>query len=424
VVRHGEEIEDIEAIGPTATVDPTPMIDGPWWGDSPWFTDAPLSVSQLRYLAAAGFPPARARIAADALRRLLPRTVCLAAAADHSTRMLIAPLYQTFVPYVTPLLALGCDLAEAKPWEDEHLLKRLLIPSEHWGAATEVAVGAALQRSGLNVDREPRGRDNKRPEYVVHLNNWRYFVEVKTNPDSLAETRADELQNGLMWLHGDLAEFGCKVAIRGSNKLHRLLMDPAAMIPKGLGSDLRADLRRYLAAAKTSGGPIAGRHAVGDYLTVEVGEDIGSVGTSVSLIPEVTDEKSAYRIIRKIREAATQMPRAGSGMAVVEVGSAHNLAVLHDALCTAFAATPAAFEPIRAVVFHVGVPTESGHRLRRVFGGPAPGRRLDATEQKLLRALLLPRFDGGEVVKETLYGTGTSRLHEFTIEPSTGGGPR
>jgi hypothetical protein len=46
VVRHGDEVEDIEAIGPTATVDPRPMIEGPWWGENlrgsgTWNTKSP-----------------------------------------------------------------------------------------------------------------------------------------------------------------------------------------------------------------------------------------------------------------------------------------------------------------------------------------------------------------------------------------------
>jgi hypothetical protein len=416
VVHHGEEVEEVEAIGPTATVDPGPMIDGPWWGDAPWLTSGALSPVQLQYLAEAGYPPPLARVAVQALQRLLPRETCVELAREHETRMFIAPLYQTFVPFVMPLLALGCDLAEADLWDDPHLLKRLLIPSEQWGAATEVAVGAALKRAGLSVEREPRGRDEKRPEYAVHLDFWRYFIEVKTNPDSLAELRARQLEQGLGWLHGDLAELGRRVVIAGTEKLQKLLMDANLAPKESLGSQLRADLRRYLEGVKREGARV-GRQAAGEYLNVVIAdrEDVdGSIGTTLALLPEVSDEKASYRIIRKIREAANQMPRAGRGIAVVEVGAARNLVALHAALHTAFASTPAAFEPIRALVFYVGEPIITGHRRRRLFGTPAPRVRLDPAEHKLVRALLLPRIEDGDIVEEHIHGTNESRLVEFT----------
>lgn len=413
VVRHGVEIEDIEAVGPTATVDPRPMIEGPWWGDKPWFT-AGLSEPQARFLRDAGYAPKLLLQAADGLRRLLPRDLCTMLAREHETRMLIAPLYQTFVPFLVPLLALGCDLVEAAPWEDHHQLKRLLIPAEHWGAATEVTVAAALKRAGLRFDREASGRDEKKPEYLVHLDFWRYFVEVKTNPDSLADTRAVQIEQSLMWLHGDLAERGV-VAISGSDELHMLLKDPKVVLREELGLELRQDLRAFLDRTKIAGRPAGGRYRVGSYLVVEAVGDSSRRGTRIALAPETTDEEDANRVVRQIRRAARQMPSASRGFAVVEIGSLRNIVVLQEILEAAFAITPKAFEPIRGVVFHVGSPTDTGHRLRRILGRAAPGRRLDPAEERILRALLLPRVQGEHVIRQTIYGE-SNQLFEFTIE--------
>jgi hypothetical protein len=252
----------------------------------------------------------------------------------------------------------------------------------------------------------------------VHLDFWRYFVEVKTNRDSLAATRAEQLERGLMSLHGDLSEFGI-IAIEGSDTLHALLTDPATVLRDGLGLELRKDLRALLDQARVSGRPPIGRHDVGRYLMVTVGAQ-GEWGTRVGLAPETSDEEEANRVIRQIRRAAKQMPLAGRGFVIVEIGSVRNVVVLQRAFETAFANDPGAFEPVRGLVFHVGTPTETGHRLRRVFGGAAPGRRLDAAEQKILRALVSPRLEGGELVRETLYGEGTSKLVEITIESSGG----
>jgi hypothetical protein len=413
VVRRGDEIEDAEAVGPTATVDPTPMIEGPWWGEKPWFTDG-LSARQLEFLLDAGYPRKLLLQAADGLRRLLPNEICVKLAQDHETRMLIAPLYQSYVPFIRPLLALGCDLVEAASWDDEHQLKRLLIPAEHWGAATEVAVAAALKRAGLRFDREAPGRGDKRPEYLVHFDFWRYFVEVKTNPDSLADTRAAQLEQSIAWLHADLAESGV-VTISGSGELHALLKNPALPLPENTASELRRDLRAFLGRPK-GGYLAANRHDVGRYLVVEVAAEPAPQGTSISLAPETTDEEDARRVVRQIRRAAKQMPTAGKGFVVVEIGSFRNIVALQEVLETAFAVAPEAYEPVRGVVFHAGEPTQTGHRLRRVFGGPAPTRLLDAAEQKVLRALVLPRVEGGDTVRETLYGAGRSKLLEIAVE--------
>lgn len=413
IVRQGDDIiDEAEATGPTATVDPAPILEGPWWGDRPWFADNGLSSGQLGYLEEAGYPRPIAQNAADALRRLFPRDVCTTLALDHETRMLIAPLYQTFVPFVTPLLALGCDLIEAHLWDDEHLIKRLIIPSEHWGAATEVSVAAALRRAGLRPEREPRGREAKRPEYVVQLDFWRYFIEVKTNPDSVAEKRAERLQRGLLWLHEDLAHEGHNLVVTGSEKLQCLLADARVPLPDSLASDLRRDLRRYLDQGK-SANLTPGRHTVGDYLLVDVEPaDPGSSGRAVSLI-SMTDQKIAHRIIRKLRDAAKQMPQAARGVAVVDIGSARNLVALLEAIGGAFSNAPKVFEPIRAIVFHLGDPTPTGHRQRRIFGAPAPGARLDPAEQKIVRSLLLPRVNEKQTLEEILYGANDSVLVEF-----------
>ena len=64
----------------------------------------------------------------------------------------------------------------------------------------------------------------------------------------------------------------------------------------------------------------------------------------------------------------------------------------------------------------LGTPTRTGHRLRRVFGCAAPQARLDESEEKVLRALLLPRIPAGDVIRETSYGPRHLILREFTLE--------
>jgi hypothetical protein len=102
----------------------------------------------------------------------------------------------------------------------------------------------------------------------------------------------------------------------------------------------------------------------------------------------------------------------------VEIGSVRNIVALQEAVEISFAADPVAFEPVRGVVFHVGTPTETGHHLRRVFGGASPNQRLDPAEEKVLRGLVVPRVEGGNTVREALYGAGPFRLLEITVVKS------
>lgn len=207
--------------------DPTVVLAASHWADDPWFLKE-LPAQQERFLETAGFPIHVRRIAVSGLRQLFPLDVCRSMARDPRTIEMVAPLYQRAVHMLPPLLELGEDLGVIRLADDDPLLARLRNPDESWGACTEITIWANFKRTGLDFEREPAGRGDKKPDFLVYLDYSRFFVEVKTNPISRIETNAQELRTALCRFLHDFGGAGRAVRVLATPALEHVLEQPDA----------------------------------------------------------------------------------------------------------------------------------------------------------------------------------------------------
>jgi hypothetical protein len=218
----------------------------------------------------------------------------------------------------------------------------------------------------------------------------RCYVEVKTNPMADAERILSELK---MRVSSEIEALGHPdrfVSVRGTELLGDafLAKDPWAAALGSIAS-LRAGLS---AAAKAIS---VADHAPGDYpagqyagVHVATGPDELKRMIEVDLWAGLSTEKLVARVLRKVREANSQIPRGKRGVAVVDVGGLRNLALLQETLRFEARARPDHFECVACVV--AVVVSSEPTNLRRETTVPMPVREaaLSNLEWKAVEALL------------------------------------
>jgi hypothetical protein len=302
-----------------------------FWGDNPWFLDA-LPASQEQLLSMMGFPVDRRKRASGPLARLLTLERCKELATDDWGRFLVSALYQKFIPFIVPLLELGDDLFAAQPWDDEHLLLRLLSHNEHRSAASELAVVAALKRANLSIEREPTGRDGSRPDFVIYRDFQRIFVEVKASHSSAADKEAEELEEVLRSFTGDLLTSDKTSRIVGRPIIGELLSDPSRHEDLRQRFDrLYEDLGRCVDNVHSSGFK-AGSYSGIEYFDVFVADAEEGGSVELEIWQGLDPLKDVYRLKRLVRDAAKQVPTHARCIVVLDVGGFKRIDLLRSEL--------------------------------------------------------------------------------------------
>jgi hypothetical protein len=156
------------------------------WYPDPWFTQA-LGEGAEQLLVASGFDIDARRIAAEGLRVAYPLEICREMGSDEHRLEIIYGLYESMATGAMHLLSLGVDLHRCRPDPRLQVLERLRWPETFSSAAMEVWVWARLVHAGFLPELEPRGRNDKRPDFLVTGSGDACYIEVKTNPMPDAE---------------------------------------------------------------------------------------------------------------------------------------------------------------------------------------------------------------------------------------------
>jgi hypothetical protein len=361
----------------------------PFWGDQPWFLDK-LPPELDKGLAFFGFPRERRELQTPALKRLLSAEACQHLVRSPWGRSVIVGLYQTFIPYVLPVLQLGLDLAIAQPWDDERLVNRLLVQEEHRGAVIELAAWAALAQAGepFSFEREPNGRGESKPDFLVRAGDESWFVEVKASSTSTPEVRASELEWALMPCVADLQADGKTVTVRGTEAIASVLSD------EDRHGELPAVCERAVVALETcakglrDSAFVAGDYPAADLLIVHV-EDAVDAFVEFALWDGQTPQKQATRLIRLVRDAALQVPEGSRAVVLLDVGGFTQLDVLASEFNRTLGqdADVGRYAPIRALIVFAHERDADDRTVRTPFQARLLGRELSPVEVDLCRRL-------------------------------------
>lgn len=298
--------------------------DGDWTAD-PWFLRP--DVGWTEEWRALGLPRDVRRKAVEGLRRIFPPEVCRTIRDDPSLRRYrsVIFLFDTLrMPgLVAPLLRLGLDAVETKPWEDAGLLHRLHCRGEHEEAAFELRVQAALLRAGFGVQRIPETPARRTPDFRVSARGATFDVEVKLLNRSELDQIAEDL-NRLLWSR-ELIVTGLQLTLRGSEAFaEEVLSDP-----KRVRERLVAIADAYESTAlRIRAAPAPGTYAVEGYgsIIATPRDGLGSV-TNLTL-PELPEEKKAQRVLRLVRRGLPQLSGEHPGVLLVGLSRlAHPLEV-------------------------------------------------------------------------------------------------
>lgn len=290
--------------------------DGDWTED-PWFLGADGGWEPEWN--ALGLPLEKREIAAKALRKVFPPEICRAIREGSFDRY--GPVLGLFGVVRTPglvahLLDLGLDASLAKPWEDPALLHRLHWRNMHDEAAFEVRVQAALLRAGFDAQRVPETPEEKRRDLDVRKEGASYEVEVKlVNEPDLNEV-AKDLQH--VFSTSELVVPGLHLELRGSDALAEQALD-ATRLPS-LQGQLREVVREFSECAdRIRSAPAPGRYVAGEvgHIIAIPGPQHGSF-TNLTL-PELSEEKKASRVVRRMRDGLDQLTGNDTGVLVVGV---------------------------------------------------------------------------------------------------------
>ena len=392
VVRHGDEVVYDDNPPQSLGLDPR-VVETDWYPD-PWFT-RPLPEGMERTLASAGFGSDERRVAAEGLRIVFPRHVCQEMAAEESRLEIIYGLYEPSVIDIMPLLPLGFDLHACRPDSRHKLLDNLRRPKTFSAAEREVWAWARLVRAGLSPEVEPRGRGEKRPDFAVRGAGEVCFVEVKTNPMPDAEWALDDVRR---WVGPDvdtLAHPERFVHVKGTELLGDAFFQPdPAHTVKALRPELRTGLtqiRKAIRAANYAAGEYPGGRYVNATLASEPVDFIGQ--TALDLWAGFSDNKLVARVLRKVREANSQVPRGQKAVVALDVGGLKNLALLQVELQFEARSRPKDFECISSVVAVAITQTLTKFRVELTLALPTFAPLLTPLQQRVVEALLGRQVD-------------------------------
>lgn len=362
----------------------------PYWGERPWYLEElPPEMEQM--FASFGFARTRREELTPGLRRMLSAKACQRLVRVPWGRQVLAGLYQPFIPYVLPLLELGSDLVAAQPWLDRKLIGRLLQQAEHRGASVELAVWAALAQSGgpYTFEREPRGRDDRRPDFHVRADSGgEWFLEVKAANQSGADERAAEFEWSLFACVTDLQDEHRSVTVEGTALLRSVFLDESRC---GELPDVQA---RALAGLEScarelrSRGLPPGEHNVADVLVVRI-EESDEPFVQFNVWEGLPPQKDALRLVRLVRDAALQVPATSRAIVLLDVGAFKRLDVFAAEMNRVLReeAESARYDPIRAVLLFAYQHDSYGRLVRVPLQPVLAGRELSPVELELCARL-------------------------------------
>jgi len=323
------------------------VVERDWYPD-PWFTQA-LAEGAEQLLVASGFDIDARRIAAEGLRVAYPPEICREMGGDERRLEIIYGLYEPMTTGAMHLLSIGIDLHACHPDPRLQVLERLRWPQTFSAAAMEVWGWARLVRAGFLPELEPRGRNEKRPDFLVTGSGDACYIEVKTNPMPDAERLLWKLRDCVSPYIDNLEHPERYVQIKGTEALGEAFLgkDPAEAIDR-LIDELKQDLLRIRKAilsedfaAKDYPG---GRYAEATVAT-EPSDLVGM--RAIDLWAGFPDRKLVARVLRKVREANSQVPRGRKSIVVIDVGGLTNLALLQTELLFESKARPEDFDSVR-----------------------------------------------------------------------------
>jgi hypothetical protein len=391
------------------------MADTDWFPD-PWFTRQ-LSEGVEQTLAAAGFHSRERRVAADGLRIAYPHHVCQEMAADENRLEIICGLYEPFVLSIMPLLPLGLDLHACQPHGQDRLLNKLRRPETFCATEREVWAWARLVRAGLSPELEPRGRGNSRPDFAVRSGTEVCFLEVKTNPMPDAERALWDLRTRVGPDVDQIAHPEKFLHVMGTELLGDVFFQPKPEeAAKMLLPELRTALfqiRKAIRNANYADGDYPGGRYVKARLASEPKDLLGQ--TALDLWAGFSDKKLVARVLRKVREANSQIPREHKAVVVVDVGGLKNLALLLEELQFQAKARPKDFECVSTVVTLAMTSTPTKIRDELALALPPFAPVLSDLQRRVVEALLGRPINqppdwpmnGGDLTEHSRFGPGT-----------------
>jgi hypothetical protein len=387
VVRQGDEIVcDVEE-PQSPGLDPH-VVEADWYPD-PWFT-RPLPEGVEQTLDSAGFGSKERRLAADGLQIAYPHHVCQDMAADESRLEIIYRLYEPFVLSIIPLLPLGLDLHACQPHTHGRLLDKLRHPETFWATEREVWAWARLVRAGLSPEVEPRGRGDSRPDFAIMSGGEVCFLEVKTNPMPDAERALWDLRSRVVADVDQIAHTEKFLHVMGTELLGDVFFQPKPVqAVMALLPELRIGFSQVHKAIRTAGyadGVYDGGRYVKARLASEPKELLGQ--TALDLWAGFSDKKLVARVLRKVREANSQVPRGQKAVVVVDIGGLKNLALFQDELKFEARARPKDFECVSTVVTVAMTSTPTNIRHELALALPPFEPVLTRLQRRVVEALL------------------------------------
>ncbi|RKI01740.1 hypothetical protein [Corallococcus sp. AB038B] len=284
------------------------------WTIEPWFLRS--DGGWLEEWRVMGLPLDIRRQAVEGLRRIFSPEACRVIRDDASRSgygRVIALFDGVRSPtLVAPMLELGLAARKSNPWEDRGLIHRLRLRDGHDEAAFEVHVHAALLGAGFAVQRVPESSSRRTPDFKVTRRGVTFDMELKL----LNSSALDGIAEDLNWLLSgrDLTLPGLRLTLCGSESFAEQALDDPKGVRQRLG-DIADAFGRIASRIRAS--PVVGTYEVAGYGSILAEAHDGQGVMTDLVLPDLSEEKKAQRVLRLVRKGLSQFDGTHSGVLVV-----------------------------------------------------------------------------------------------------------